>query len=421
MTSICPDNYTCVPEGDSNRFGKCQVTPATALMGCDPPPAGATCATGLYCRTFDAELSRPLHIDPGFSGMCVPWVREGALCNADAFAEGPGTRQCEPGTRCVTDPNNREVRRCMRPCTSDDDCPCDNPGDPGSIRCLSEGGAPGFCSICIPNRSQCDETEGAPGCCDGMADCLPAQYAGLPAGAMQCCRPPGVGEQSQCTSDEQCCSDALCVNGMCTACGRIGDAPVQGVGCCGSLVTRDGVCARACREDPGSSCSNYPGCQSEWQCTLYGDECVTMPSASDNTCDGLDQDCSGTADEDVVHQACQLTPPNCQPGFVVDSTTRCVDGNNECRLPFRPTWCQHDANGHTIANPGNCYSVQQECAMDSQCTPGERCGPMGNANCGMGVPGCCEFLENFNWVFRKCCTHDSAATNLCWNPGDRHP
>jgi hypothetical protein len=417
-TFMCPNNWSCVPSPSDPRYGTCAMTGATPLRGCDAMPAGPPCSTGTYCRTFGGGFNKPVWVTGAFTGLCVPFIREGSICNANAFTPGTAaTLQCESGTSCLNDPDNVSVKRCQRPCTSDAQCPCEPAaGGVRTTRCLSEGGAPGVCNICIENRGACDLTTGAPSCCDTLSSCNLVAANGLPAGTRQCCRPPGTGTASACTSDAQCCSNALCVGSKCTACGGLG-LPAGAAGCCTGLAVRGGVCSRPCLQATGTQCRGGPGCNVNWTCTTQGDECPIARTTIDSTCNGMDDDCNGYADEDFVHSACSYHPPDCPPGFTVDSTLGCSSGTSSCQRPRPVNWCRTTGGGSLIEGGGGCYQGTGYCAMNNECSPGERCGPIAGA-CSAGIAGCCEVVAVGGTTWAKCCVPDPTQGARCWRPGE---
>lgn len=436
-TILCPNDLGCVPnpENPEGRYGTCQSTDAAVLMGCDSdgsPP----CPTGTYCRPFTSSLERPNWIeDEDGDGICVPWKREGNLCD-EARVEGDPTiptLRCEPGTICRS-PEVGLPARCLRTCPNGaGDCACPNPEDEEQIRCVGGGSSVPVCTSCVPLRGECDDAPGAPRCCDESsgAECQPVPALGV----SQCCKSRGAS----CGVDSECCSSDVCFEGSCTECGGVGDPPTD-AGCCGSLMERDGVCARDCRwmgEEVfgGESCvptGADESCAGEITCTPAGADCRPNSEGPDTDCDGVDDDCDGVPDDDYPENTeCFDTPPGCQSGFTpnVPGRERCDYPNTPCTYADgvgRLSYCRHDMTGN-LNGPGGCYvgdpGIGNYCTGNTDCSPGELCGPETggpSTQCTGDFsddPGCCyDFASDTHY---SCCRVDAEVRNRCWNPGDR--
>jgi hypothetical protein len=58
------------------------------------------------------------------------------------------------------------------------------------------------------------------------------------------------------------------------------------------------------------------------------------------------------------------------------------------------------------------------CATDSDCSPGEQCGPLGSSTCSAAVQGCCETGLGGGTFVQCCYMFAGDRTDWCWNPGD---
>lgn len=413
---LCPDNFACVPDSPSSRTGTCiQRTALTACEKDGSPP----CPTGTFCRLFTSEFARPGFIDPSAEGMCMPWIREGALCLESG---DPSAVECEPGTYCR--PTAAGSWRCARPCESVDDCACASEGyEP---QCIGEGSSAPTCSTCARLGQECDFGEDAPPCCgaamcDDDADAVPGNERGL------CCHP----EEAECEIDEDCCGTNLCFEGQCTPCGGVGDPPTE-AGCCRTLTVRGGVCSRECRwqgtrvygNEPCTPTGAHASCQGKIVCTPAGAECRPNTISPDTDCDNVDDDCDGAIDDDYPGASCRDTPPGCPGGFMpaTPGQKQCDYPNEPCYYggPVRQSFCSR--LGGVFQGPGNCFVGNLVplggCASDSDCSPAEACGPPPGAGCAGSSPGCCAQWIAGEEMFVPCCRQ--TGESLCWDPGARN-
>lgn len=411
---LCPRDFACVPDMLDSPSGTC--VPHGTLTACETdgtPP----CPTDTFCREFGSNFDRPEFVDDSAEGMCMPFITEGSPC----VALGDPTRlECEPGTYCrATDPEDSPVWTCVRPCESESDCPCAQGGI--KAECVGQGSSAPTCSSCASVGTICETSEKITPCC-GEAVCDDARDGIVEDNLGLCCLP----KSAECVDDSQCCGSTSCQEGTCTSCGGVGEAPAD-AGCCGSLTEVDDVCSRDCEWNgqdayDGQSCNvtgAHESCDGEIACTPAGAECRAKNISYDNDCDGIDDDCDGVPDDDYPAPECEDTPPGCQDGFIPSFPGRevCEETEPKCHYAagLQQRYCRLDSSG-SVSGPGDCV-VGQRCDSESECSPGEHCGPLGTSVCKQGEPGCCE-APGSDPGFVPCCRLDPGKAGMCWNPGD---
>ncbi len=355
------------------------------------PGGGAACTTGQQgvcsagTRTCSSgSLSCVRNVGPttelcdGIDNDCTGGVDQGfgvgqACTSSNSGVCAPGTNQCQgngtaacvstvtPGTR--TETCNNLDDNCNG--TADEGNPgggtaCNTPLQgrcrPGTNQCQS--GA----LNCVQNQTAIAETcNGVDDDCDGLVD------DGFNVGAN--CGTGGVGRCSQGTF--QCnAGAALCVartaiaetcNGMDDDCdGTIDDGnPGGGVACTTGL---QGVCSAGVR-----------------QCQAGNLNCVQTTASSAETCNALDDDCDGTADDGLIVDAdgdgsrlcgsCGASAaPNCD----------CNDTTNTVR-PGRPELCNNvDDDCDSQVDEGvNRVCYAGPAGTSTGTCPGTNCGPRG--------------------------------------------
>jgi len=154
-----------------------------------------------------------------------------------------------------------------QPCTGDADC---NIGVAGANRCLSQGASGSFCGISCRGQSECP-------------------------GGYSCDLTAAVGGEGQCKP----------VSGQCE-CNALGIALTRSTVC--TLTNQFGTCdgSRACRADGLDSC--------------------VVEGATLEVCNGLDDDCDGEIDENIVAAPC--TPE--QAGNTCGGVAVCQSGETVC-------------------------------------------------------------------------------------------
>ena len=357
---------------------------------------GARCSTDVGGSGDQSVPETCDTLDNDCDGLADDGFDLGAACDG-AGECGAGVRECDGsgGARCSTDIGGSADQSVPETCdTLDNDCDGSADEDIAPLTCgvgqcevtvaSCVDGVPQSCTPGAPSDETCDSLDND---CDGTADdgfdlgaaCDGAGECG--AGAREC---DGVGG-ARCSTDvggsadqsvpETCDSldndcDGLADDGF-----DIG-AACDGAGECGAGVREcDGTAAVRCSTDIGGS----------------ADQSVA------ETCDSLDNDCDGTADEDIA-------PLTCGVGQCEVTVASCVDGVPQSCEPLSPTTetcdsLDNDCDG--TADDG--FDIGAACDGAGECGAGVReCDGSGGAHCstdigGSGdqsVPETCDTLDN---------------------------
>ncbi len=287
---------------------------------------------------------------PGAGLGCDPGGVEGA-CATGATACLGGAIVCQPG-----DPG-AEVCNGL-----DDDCDAALDEDVPVVACRT--GRPGVCAdgttLCIDGASGCAQTTPAgPEACNGLDDdCDGRADEGDPGGGA--C---DTGADGICAAGALICAD-----------GALECRPLQAARAeqCNGL---DDDCDGTADEgDPGAgqACDPGPGQPGECRAGLtacVGGGLVCNPEAQGaEACNGLDDDCDGTADEEVAEGG------DCDTGRL----GICADGVQLCE------------NGAVVCAPEASPVAEQCNGLDDDCDGAVDDGdPGGGADCDTGRPGVC--------------------------------
>jgi hypothetical protein len=256
--------------GDGAVDGTDAAADATAPL-CDGTPGGAFCP----CTTADDCLSQ----------ICIDTM-EGGLCAK------PCVTDCPPGFGCQTLGGRDPVSICTplfhpalcRPCESDDDCGAT--GWARQARCLPYGDLAGsFCG------SDCGEDVGCP---DGYA-CTDGQCR--PTSGQCACRASMEGRSTPCRRANglgTCPGIRECVDGTLTDCSAR-EAAAESCNredddCDGRID--DEIAPQAC-----DLVNAWGTCVGQSLCVAGVQGACTGTQATQETCNGLDDDCDGGPDE----------------------------------------------------------------------------------------------------------------------------
>ena len=408
---VCQGTVGPVAEFCDGVDNDCDGMADEGLTGCDPaclgvvcPDDGRACNGPEYCALGECVSGPPLACGP------LEWCDESRGCvqclppmTQTCYTGPPSTRSvapCQDGIR-----NCSESGRWSASCTleivpapedcfdgNDQDCDghidCSDPDCASSVACQGGGPdagvVPGDAGVC-----ECD-----PG--SGIGLCL----AGDPFREHECLMvSPGSSCGYWSTATVRCASGYQCFDGIgCRACGLVGErcCPLDpecsaGLSCNGSRCVAPTDCVagqpRTCYQGPpmaagvGECDVGTEICSSSgtWSGACEGDVMPTVES-----CNGLDDDCDGSLDDDLVPRACTS---DCGMG-----TESCVNGAyGTCSGPGFNA-CTDFATCSTVAActcdvaPGElCNSADDDCdgAVDEGLSS-RAC----TSSCGVGTQAC---------------------------------
>jgi hypothetical protein len=392
-SGTCADGATCIPTGSGNN-GTCTKIPS---VGGDPGSATTvgvscaintsasgvsydTCANDLYCRNL-SNCAPQAAVNLGPARCAVP-IPEGGLCDSEfpGYNANVNCSPCAPGLSCKRTTLN-DSNRCVRDCTTNNDCPCPG-GQNGTCETISTGEK--ACTTCAPLGQACD---GYRKCCGSGEQCGTSNN-GSPD---LCCRSPGA----PCDTQSDCCgassgSPIVCAtsggNKTCTACKKAGVACTSSDQCCKGGACTGGFCRVSCTSGGSCSTSLKGACKAgHYECDPFGNQsCVSnnSPTASDTTCDGVDNDCDGKVDDNVPSPMsdCTTTLTAAQCGYPTDVEAKgqkvCKNGQEVCEVKAGVSYCT-SASGGPCGRPfGEPCDAQNKCGIGLVCatTPnGPRC------------------------------------------------
>ena len=243
-----------------------------------------------------------------------------------------GRGACERQSSCI---DGAEVS-CEAGLPQIGDSSCDGVDD-DCDGAVDEGYIAGHCGLGVCRTSST--------CINGIESCQP--------------RPPLNDEDSSCDGVDDDCDGALdeahigqscgigvcarpqaCINGALSPCEAIEPPTALDLTCDG----QDDDCDGTVDEDYIAEACGEAQCAGQTQCLAGDVACVpnVAPQAIDESCDGVDDDCDGTADEDYEATVCGL-------GACLASS-RCIDGIEEACEP-----------GAAEAEDSQCDGVDTDC------------------------------------------------------------
>lgn len=198
--------------------------------------------------------------------------------------------------------------------------------------------------------------------------------------------PCGANGQDCCLGGGACDSGNYCSIGTCVLCKNLGSMCSSSTECCGTAgaTCQAGICKLPCTAGLTCTVSSPPGLKGP--CALGKTVCDSLGHSScsqtvfptTETCNGVDDNCDGAADNGIPSVPCANGKPSvtCQSGFSVPGMTSCVNGAEKCLAR---------ACNPNNANDTDCYCTSCGGASGGY---GKPCGECAQTNCVPGVTAC---------------------------------
>jgi hypothetical protein len=380
----CAGGYTCVPTGSGNS-GTCQafVPPdhegytSSIAAQCNqttaPTSGGVSydeCANELFCKDLDRCAPSPARA-LGHARCAAPQP-EGYACDSDlaTYNRTANCLPCAPGLSCVALAGSADDKRCVRTCTVDGDCPCERGGGVAAGSCTTVGSTK-VCKACTALGGGCNSQVR---CCTAGQQCG-AKNDGSPD---KCCLSLG----GTCTTTDDCCgrlsgNAAVCATSgstkTCQICKDIAQACTSTDQCCSGTCS-SGFCRGNCVAGGACNTGLKGACKSgHFQCDQFGKQtCVEDVSPTpDTSCNGVDEDCNGTADDKYPSPSCTVTKTAAECGypssFQVTGVSECKNGAATCQTQAGKSYCFAPDGGACGVENGSICDAAHKCGIGLVC------------------------------------------------------